>query len=382
MLHASLATGFALPRMVRVLETTGYLLGKRSPVSTKEPEPAQSDKTWDRLIQTTSWVVDAMQCGAEGLLPAQAQPEAGWTEGGKGWREVVKVRLIHARVRRFVLSRSKTSSDQLYDRGFVPARDGIPINQADMAATLGAFCAVPLVALAQLGLSVPRKEEEAYVAVWRVIGFYSGVRPEIIQRYFASAPASQAFTASAAVHLASLPPLPPDPTIPKDGASIAVRLLDAVANRPPAGLPLNAHIALVRYLAGPDLSLALGLPVVPPSVQWGSLWVYKALVAIPPTVGRWHRRAFERKRLALAQMLIPALFRAQGKAARTKLGSNHLPSPETLGPDASSTPDVDWKKIRRLHLQVTIEMGAVVVAVVTAPFWTMAAILFVTSVTR
>lgn len=165
MLHASLATGFALPRMVRVLESTGYLLGKqRSPVLTQDPEPEQSDKTWDRLIQTTNWVVDAMQGGAEGLLPAQLESEqGGWTQGGKGWREVVKVRLIHARVRRFVLgSRSSNpGSEQLrFDRGFVPSRDGVPINQADMAATLGAFCAVPLIALAQLGLSVAPEEQE------------------------------------------------------------------------------------------------------------------------------------------------------------------------------------------------------------------------------
>lgn len=182
--------------------------------------------------------------------------------------------------------------------------------------------------------------------------------------------------------LASLPALPPDPSIPMGGASIAVRLLDAVANRPPAGQPLNAHIALVRYLAGPDLSLALGLPTVPPSVEWGSLWVYKALVTIPPTVGRWHRKAFERKRLTLARELIPALIRVQGKAARTQFARSNAPLlsyPDTLGPTANtsltSLDEVDWKKIRRLHLHVTLEMGAVIVAVVTAPFWITAGII-------
>lgn len=377
MLHASLATGFALPRMVRVLESTGYLLGSsgrsRSQANLDPASPSQEDKTWDRLMHTTAWVVDTMQGGAETLLPprkhasvaaedhaqptfyrgtgidgktrespGQGDPAARSTRGGKGWRAIVQVRLIHARVRRHVIKRcqastalsSSTSEPDLDDRGFDLSRDGIPINQADLAATLGAFCAVPLLALGQAGVNVSQAEAEAYVGVWRVVGFYSGVAPHIIQTHFCSAMASQVFTLCAGKHLASLPPLPPvrkgpaglqaDGALEKEvagGDSIAVRLLRAVADRPPSRLSLHAHIAVVRHLAGEELSTKIGLPPVPPATQWTAVWVFRIMVALPPLVGRFHRAQFERKRIQLARILIPALIGAQSRAARGKLSS-------------------------------------------------------------
>lgn len=373
MLHGSLATGFALPRMVRVLETTGYLLGRPSDLeaTSRRSQPSQEDKTWDRLMHTTGWVVDAMQWGADGLLPPRPLPDAQWSQGGAGWRAVVKVRLIHARVRRTVLARATVPNG----RGFYPPRDGVPINQTDMAATLGAFCAVPLISLAQLGLSVPQDQADAFVALWRVIGYYSGIDSQIVQRHFATPAASQAFTFSAGRHLASLSPLPPDSSESEGNGSIAVRLLGAVADRPPTKTTLNSHIALVRYLAGPELAAMLGLPRVVPSVQWGSVWLYKVLVVLPPTVGRWYpRRAFENKRLKVARLLIPALLQTQGKASRTRLGQSFAHH-DTLGPEKTHAPD--WPAIRRLHLQVTLEMVAVVAAVATAPVWLSATALVV-----
>ena len=71
----SLVGGFAAPRIARVLEATGYLLGSPAAVMT-------------RLFDTTLFVLDC--CGPAGAM----------APGAAGWCAALRVRAVHARVRR------------------------------------------------------------------------------------------------------------------------------------------------------------------------------------------------------------------------------------------------------------------------------------------
>ena len=88
----------------------------------------------------------------------------------EGWLITLKVRLIHAHVRRMLLKDSRWDA----------AAWGAPINQHDQAATSLLFSVVLLGGLRQLGMRIARRDAEAYVHLWRWSGWLMGVDPELL----------------------------------------------------------------------------------------------------------------------------------------------------------------------------------------------------------
>ncbi len=236
LLHHSLAGGFASPRIVRVLEQTGYLLPKSTMESGKNLSQASADRSWVRLLETTQWVLDVMEHGVETLMPpSEAQPE-----GGQGWRSTVRVRMLHAKVRRRIM-KNAAALEGRYD----VAADGIPINQEDLAATLGSFSVSPLLSLLRLGLQPTLQEREDFVALWRHIGYYMGVSPDILTRHYSSAKVADQFLFSVVRHMFSeLETTLRRGEQPPPGATMP--LLTAVSKRKPFFTPLEAHCGISR----------------------------------------------------------------------------------------------------------------------------------------
>jgi hypothetical protein len=98
---------------------------------------------------------------------------------GEGFRITVKVRLMHAQVRRMILQSGR----------WQPERWGLPINQHDMAGTILLFSLVVLRGLRQLGCSIPADEAERYLGLWRYVGHVIGVESELLS---ATEPEAQA----------------------------------------------------------------------------------------------------------------------------------------------------------------------------------------------
>lgn len=111
-----------------------------------------------RRINETARFVNAV------CLPGGMRPRA------EGWRIALKVRLMHARVRRLILRSGQWRSDLW----------GHPINQHDMVATNQLFSTVLLEGLAKLGFLIEDDEAERYMMLWRYIGEVSGVEPELL----------------------------------------------------------------------------------------------------------------------------------------------------------------------------------------------------------
>lgn len=112
LLHFSLLVGVSAPKVNKVLLSTGYLT-------------RPGEKTFKRLLETTSWLVAVMESGA--LQPL-----------GSGWKACLKVRFLHAHVRQRL--RALAAKDpSIYDENVY----GVPINQEDSAATILAFV-IPL----------------------------------------------------------------------------------------------------------------------------------------------------------------------------------------------------------------------------------------------
>jgi ER-bound oxygenase mpaB/B'/Rubber oxygenase, catalytic domain len=86
-----------------------------------------------------------------------------------GFKITVKVRLMHAEVRRMIRRSGRWDE----------ARWGAPINQHDMAATTLLFSVVVLDGLRLLGLDVSLEESEHYTQLWRYVGRVIGCDPDL-----------------------------------------------------------------------------------------------------------------------------------------------------------------------------------------------------------
>ena len=111
-----------------------------------------------RRLNETSRFVQAVT-SAGGLRP-----------GGDGVLITLKVRLMHAQVRRMILASGRWQAELW----------GAPINQHDMAATTLLFSLITLEGLRILGLHITVEEADAYMHLWRYVGHLIGVAPELL----------------------------------------------------------------------------------------------------------------------------------------------------------------------------------------------------------
>ncbi|MEO1336803.1 MAG: oxygenase MpaB family protein, partial [Myxococcota bacterium] len=94
----------------------------------------------------------------------------GLNPGAEGFQITLRVRLIHAQVRRLIEAQGGWRADLW----------GLPINQHDMAATILLFGNAWLDGIEALGISVTAEEAEDYVHLWRVAGHIIGVEHDLL----------------------------------------------------------------------------------------------------------------------------------------------------------------------------------------------------------
>ena len=142
--YRSLVAGFSIPRIAAVIQSTGYLA-----------PPARPEQVRTRLYDTGALLGACMTGGMDSVYP-----------NGSGWKAALRVRVLHAKVRRCLLKRKTWDKRRL----------GVPINQEDMAATLLAFSVNTLLGVEFVaGVQVSRQEQLDYIALWRYIGWLMGV---------------------------------------------------------------------------------------------------------------------------------------------------------------------------------------------------------------
>jgi hypothetical protein len=152
LLYGGLLPGYSFPRMAKVLMQTGYLA-----------KPREITK---RLVETADFVLDTMH-SVDSIKP-----------NGFGWKTTVRVRALHASVRKRLGERAScpvTGSVGSCPLGHKEA--GFPINQADMLATLMAFSVLPMIHLSQ-NTAITVQDREDYIAAWRYVGHVIGIAPE------------------------------------------------------------------------------------------------------------------------------------------------------------------------------------------------------------
>ena len=183
---------------------------------------------------------------------------------GQGWALSVRVRVMHALVRR-MLSRSPRWN---------AADWGQPINQADMAGTVVEFSLLVLAGARKMGFHFTRDEAEAVVHLWRYCGFVSGVDDELL-RYFASEERGVWF----AELIDHVQPGPDEDSLALASALRRVPLeMAETSGRVRFGrFVTKLHDGLTWAFNGPDIAGSLGIP----NRRW-RLAIYPARALVAP----------------------------------------------------------------------------------------------------
>jgi ER-bound oxygenase mpaB/B'/Rubber oxygenase, catalytic domain len=267
---ASLPECYVVPDLSEVLHQTGQL----------------ERRTEYRIRSTAAMVFPLMMRG--GLNAAD----------GGGLAQVLKVRLIHATVRHLILRGSPQEAvaalgsqrkmagagvvapmaaataaagdmhQALFIHGWKLGEDGLPCNQEELAYTLLTFGYVFLRGLRTLGVGLERRDEEAYLHAWNVVGHVIGIERELMADTMDEAAAL--FARMQARGRAE--PVEPDPR-PELGRA----LVQSMARIIPLRLFKPFPALLTRHLCGPATASDIGLDQ---HVSWWSRAVFALCLLI------------------------------------------------------------------------------------------------------
>ena len=115
--------------------------------------------------QTTKRLYDTAVFVWEVMAPDAFGPK------GNAYKEILKVRIMHAAVRYYTLQSGK------WDDAW-----GLPINQEDMAGTNLSFSLIVVRGLRRMGFQVSHPDQMAFIHLWAVIGYLSGLDEELIPK--------------------------------------------------------------------------------------------------------------------------------------------------------------------------------------------------------
>lgn len=197
-----------------------------------------------RLGETGKWLSDVVATG-------------GLQRFGPGFITTVRVRMVHALVRRAVSSRAD----------WQPERWGLPINQVDMLATYLAFGPVTLLGARLFGVPINQSESRAAMHMWRYIGWLTGVDDHWL--------ATSETDGLRKLYHAFFTHRLPDDKVRKFGAALRdeplSRYIPALENKPlrlwlARRYHYYKHIANSAPILGPVQRHRLGLPLL--AVPW------------------------------------------------------------------------------------------------------------------
>ncbi|KAK5175029.1 uncharacterized protein LTR77_000165 [Saxophila tyrrhenica] len=229
--YQSLLGGMGAARVVETLARTGGF-------STKVAR--------GRLFETTQHILQCTK-SLESLQP-----------GGDGFASTIRVRLLHAAVRKRIMTLHATNPSY-YDL----ESWGVPINDLDSMATISTFSATLIwLSLPRQGIYLRQQEITDYIALWRYIAHLIGCPTNPF------ATPSQAKRVTEALLLYEVHPTP-------TSRILANNIIKSLEDQPPGYASADFLIASARWLNGNDLCDALGL--ARPSLYYWALMAGQCL---------------------------------------------------------------------------------------------------------
>lgn len=169
----------------------------------------------------------------------------GMRRHGPGFAHTVQVRLMHAQVRRAIVTSGRWNTEAW----------GVPINQHDMVAATLLFSTEFVAGLRLLGFAIDDDEADAFLQLWRYDGYVMGVEPELLP-----ASAREAERITGCIELTQGPP-------DEDARRLVRALVEAplaTAKTPQALRHAQIQVRIgndmVRLMLGDDRADRLGVP--------------------------------------------------------------------------------------------------------------------------
>jgi ER-bound oxygenase mpaB/B'/Rubber oxygenase, catalytic domain len=205
---------------------------------------------------------------------------------GAGFRSVLRVRMLHSQVRLRLL-RSPNYDTQAH---------GVPINQEDLLATLGAFSVACIWTMERMGIYISPDDREANILAWRYIGYYLGIDAALLRRFYSDYHTAEMHLCSSITHLL-------EPRFGEPSGMLPLRLLNGISNRPLYGHSIQYHAELSRLLIGDELADIFQLPRGNLRTRVG-LWGTVTMMRLELWFGRWYRAGWERERIRLMKEFV------------------------------------------------------------------------------
>lgn len=162
--------------------------------------------------------------------------------GGPGHSSSVRVRLLHAAVRRRIMKLAKERPEY-----YNVERLGIPINNLDSIATIGTFSATLIwLGFPRQGIWLRKQEIDDYIALWRLVAHYVGTPTD----YFETPEKAKCMMESLLVSEI-------EPT--ETSKVLANNIILSLQEQPPTYASREFLNASVRWLNGNELADALGI---------------------------------------------------------------------------------------------------------------------------
>lgn len=205
---------------------------------------------------------------------------------GVGFRSVLRVRMLHSQVRLRLLCSPRYDAKEY----------GVPINQEDLLATLGAFSVACIWSMERMNFTVSQEDREAYIAAWRYIGYFMGIQHVYLERFYRNYRSAEKHLCSSIAHLL-------EPELGKPSGMLPLQLLNAIKNRSFYGRSLEYHAELSRLLIGDELADIFQLPRgnLPTRLM---LWRNITLMRLELWIGKWYRPGWEKERVRLMKEFV------------------------------------------------------------------------------
>ncbi|MBK7859940.1 MAG: DUF2236 domain-containing protein [Archangiaceae bacterium] len=203
----SIPSSYAGPKGARVLMRSGSL---------------KSDAR-RRLLDTGHFMWAVMTPGA-------------FEAGGRGFTEVARVRLVHARIRRALA------------QGGWPASDGDPIDQASMIGTIMVLSWAAISGLERLGVSLAPHQADDLMHAWRAVGELMGIERGLLPDTF-----EEGGRTAKVLERQMMAPS-------GEGTELARELVNVVSDYLPHDALADWPVDMIRHTAGDAVADLLGLP--------------------------------------------------------------------------------------------------------------------------
>ena len=165
---------------------------------------------------------------------------------GDGWKLTIRIRLIHARLRRLLLESNEWDV----------VAEGIPLNMAHMALAATGFSAINLQSVRKLGVPLTEEESDGFMHIWHYVTWLLGV-PEKLLRFFRTE--TEAMHLRKVAHACEIPPGPKAIEVAHGYINTVPHLMKITAPAKQKKL-LDALFRTSRALMGHELADALGFP--------------------------------------------------------------------------------------------------------------------------